>query len=272
MTGTTASSQSLGFFGSETQVRLQKLAYESRARIAETPGLFFSGRMIGIDDFDALGEAGVQTLLVEQGMLNTRLIPTAAHAPWTRRFEADNLRVDDALVLMGEAQAVRAAIAPILAAPLPEGLRLAPDLTTDDAGRFPEIQRFLVAQGLAPVYGASLAESREASTVIIEDDAGVVRAVAHTYFPHNRFSLNHRSAWGGLVAVDPALRGQGLGRIVNALMLDRAIDRLGAEHVYEIASRSNEPSRRMIESCGLSVRPDVMTSFIVPVEANQFTR
>lgn len=272
MSDSIAAHHDVGFFGTEAQIRLQRLAYEARDRIAQTPGLFFSGRVIGIDDFDALGQAGVQTLLAEQGMLNTRLITKDAHAPWTALFKADNLRVDDALVFMGEARVVREAIAPIITASLPDGLRLGKDLTHEDAHRFSYLQRFMVAHGLAPVYGASLIESNDASTIIVEDATGMVRAMAHTYFPHNRLSPHHRSAWGGLVAVDPNLRGLGIGRIVNALMLDRAIDRLGATYVYEIASHNNEPSRRMIEGCGLSLRSDLMTSFIVPLEAGRFTR
>ena len=272
MANSIAAQDNVGFFGTEMQVRLQKLAYEARGRIAETPGLFFSGRMIGIDDFDALGQAGVQTLLAEQGMLNTRLMTKDAHERWTALFEANQLRVDDALVFMGETRTVREAIASILASPLPDGLRLAKDLTHEDAQRFPDLQRFMVAHGVAPVYGASLVESNEASTIVIEDEAGMVRAIAHTYFPHNRFNPNHRNAWGGLVAVDTNLRGLGLGRIVNALMLDRAINRLGATDVYEVASRTNEPSRRMIEGCGLSLRPDLTASFIVPLDAGRFTR
>ena len=77
-------------------------------------------------------------------------------------------------------------------------------------------------------------------------------AVAHAYLPHNRFSPYEGYAWGGLVTVVERHRGkgQGLGKYLNALMVAAAFDRLGATHVYEPVSATNQPSRRMVESCG----------------------
>ena len=46
--------------------------------------------------------------------------------------------------------------------------------------------------------------------------------------------------------------------IVNAAMLRAAVDSLGVAEVYELVSATNEPSRRMVERCGLRLDPTVI--------------
>jgi len=86
------------------------------------------------------------------------------------------------------------------------------------------------------------------ATVVIVDQSGGVKATSHTYFAHNEFSPRRQTAWAGLVAVDPSMRGTGLGRYVNARSVQLAITELGAVSVYELVSPTNAASRRMFEA------------------------
>src|SRR5690606_25320366 len=105
-------------------------------------------------------------------------------------------------------------------------------------------------------------------TVIIGDEAGIV-ATAHGYMPHNTFSPYKGYAWGGLTETH---RGRGLGRFVNALMIERVFRELEASHVYELVSATNVPSRRMVEACGLSLEPTLTCGIATPHESARFTK
>ena len=78
--------------------------------------------------------------------------------------------------------------------------------------------------------------------------------------------------WGGLVAVDDAQRGKGLGRLINAMMVVAAFRDLGASHVYELVSATNEVSRRMVEACGLRHAPELVCGLATREQAARFTR
>jgi RimJ/RimL family protein N-acetyltransferase len=94
-----------------------------------------------------------------------------------------------------------------------------------------------------------------ATTIALADSDGAIIATAHAYRPHNIFSPFHDVAWGGLVAVAESQRGRKLGSYVNAMIVRAAFERLDAGRIYELASATNLPSRRMIESCGLKLEP-----------------
>lgn len=68
---------------------------------------------------------------------------------------------------------------------------------------------------------------------------------------HNRHSPFSGAAWVGLIAVDPTLRGMGLGKQVDAICNLAAVDELGASATMEFVARDNIPSRAMLEGCGL---------------------
>jgi predicted acetyltransferase len=76
----------------------------------------------------------------------------------------------------------------------------------------------------------------------------------------------------GLVSVAPDQRGQGLGALANALLVQASVNELGASHVYEMVAPDNVASRRMIESSGLVLRPDLICGVGVPQAAARLTR
>jgi RimJ/RimL family protein N-acetyltransferase len=56
------------------------------------------------------------------------------------------------------------------------------------------------------------------------------------------------------------------------MMIRAAFERLAAKRIYELASATNIPSRRMIESCGLTLVPTLKAAAVVASGAEKFTR
>ena len=74
------------------------------------------------------------------------------------------------------------------------------------------------------------------------------------------------------MAVADAQRGRGLGNYVNARMIARVFEDLGATHVYELVSAANVPSRRMVASCGLHPEPSLVCGVATANDSARFTR
>lgn len=262
-----------GFFGTEAQRALQSRTYALRDWVAATPGLYNAGRFYGVDDPDRLPWEALEQILQRDGILGLRMISTAQAERCFPKLEALGCRIDRWDIFVGEANAVDAARSAIVSRGLPDGLRIAAPLAgpeTDDTRR---LQQFTADNGLAPFPGALLVlPAPVAATIVIEDAGGQIAAAGHAYFPHNALSPFHRHAWVGLVSVAPGARGQGLGAFVNALLVRAAVRDLGASHVYEMAAPDNLPSRRMIESSGLTLNPGLLCGVGVPVAAQRFTR
>ena len=48
--------------------------------------------------------------------------------------------------------------------------------------------------------------------------------------------------------------------------------KLNASHIYELVSASNETSRRMVKSCGLSHEPRLVCAMAISRERDRYTR
>lgn len=261
-----------GFFGTEAQIALQRLTLEKRPLIDETPGLYDAGRFYGTDDPDRIGWAGIDAILHEQGMLGVRMISPAQRSAYSPGLAERGFRLDTWDTMIADAATVRPRIAAICGAGLPDGLVLAPPLTEPEGAATRRVQQFVADAGIVPFPGALLVEGPGQAGVTIADRDGAPVAFAHGCFPHNRFSPHHRSAWVGLVAVDPKARGLGLGKLANALAIRRMVEEMGAERVYELVSASNAASRRMVEACGPTVDPALICGSAVPDGQQRFTR
>lgn len=261
-----------GFFGTDAQITLQRLTLEKRALIDETPGLYSAGRFYGTDDPDRVGWDGIDAILREQGMLGLRMISPAQRSAYSPGLAERGFRFDTWDTMIAHRETIRPRIEAILAAGLPDGLALAPALTEAEGAATRRVQQFVSDAGIVPFPGALLIEAPGQASVIIADRDGNPVAFANGCFPHNRFSPHYRSAWVGLVAVDPKARGLGLGKIVNALAIRRMVEEFGAERVYELVSPSNETSRRMVEACGPTVDATLLCGSVVPDGAQRFTR
>ncbi|WP_138465429.1 GNAT family N-acetyltransferase [Poseidonocella sp. HB161398] len=262
-----------GFYGSDRQIALQRAAEADAAWISVTPGACQACRFVGCDDPGRLGWDAIRRILDRDGMIGFRLLSPAAMAEVAQRLAPDGWRVDTWNVFGASAAAARAAIAPILALPLPAGAAAALHEAGPEAPQTRALQAFMADQGLAPFSGTRLCgDGCDTRTVVIRNADGAILASAHCYLPHGPLSPHHRDAWVGLVAVDPAHRGTGLGLRANAEAIRAALDDLGAEAVHELVSAANIPSQRMMARCGLALDPGRICGIALPAADAKFTR
>lgn len=226
-----------------------------------TPGACNAVRFRGSDDPARLGWAQVFRILEEDGLMGVRMLSRDRLPELEATLAERGYRMEFWNVFTGAAQRVAAACDRVLAAPPPEGLTPVPEARRADAAFLEALRAMMSENGIVPFSSAMLAGrvGGPSALAALQDRAGRIAACAFAYFPHNRHSPHAHTAWGGLVAVDPAFRGRGLGTRVNAMMLRKAIADMGAGAIYELVSEGNTPSRRMVEGCGLTLDPDLVS-------------
>jgi Acetyltransferase (GNAT) family len=262
-----------GYFGTETQQRLQGLAEASAGFIRATRGACQTGRILGCDDPDLFGWDRIDEVLDRDGVCGFRMIGAAKAENLRSRLLERNYRLDTwDVFLAGKAEALPACQL-IVQAGLPEGLSELEPPSDPECEQTARVQSLMAACGIAPFSGSMLTgECGPAATAVIGDGSRNPVAAAHAYLPHNAFSQYHTYAWGGLVSVAEPQRGKGLGSFINARLIVTAFERLGASHVYELVSAANLPSRRMAEACGLRHEAGLVCGIAVREGEGRFTR
>lgn len=262
-----------GYFGTEIQKRLQKIAEESAGFIAATPGACQAGRMMGCDDPEMLGWDRIAEFVTRDGVCAFRLLDARQIKELKVQLARRDCRLDTWDVFIGDRERALAASQTIISAGMPDGLAEL-KMTADPDDQLTEsVQMFMAEAGIVPFSGSMLVGSvGPAATALIGNGDGTLVATAHGYLPHNVFSHFHRYAWGGLVAVSEKHRGKGLGKFINALIIRNVFERLYASHVYELVSAGDTASRRMVEACGLHHDPAFVCGIAMPVDAARFIR
>lgn len=262
-----------GYFGTDAQQRLQAQAETNAGFINATPGACQTGRTMGCDDPDRFGWDRIKEFLDRDGICGFRLLSPGEADEIRARLTGKEYRFDTWDVFLSERAAALVASKAILSRGLPDGLVELEQPTEPESAFVRHIQALMGAAGIVPFSGSLLVGAFGASTTVaVSDRDGNVVAVAHGYMPHNTHSPYHHYAWGGLVAVAEAQRGQGLGNYVNARMVVSVFRDLDATHIYELVSATNIPSRRMVAACGLELEPSLVCGVLAPVVDPRFTR
>ncbi|MCZ6860317.1 MAG: GNAT family protein [Alphaproteobacteria bacterium] len=260
------------FYGSPDQVRLQRKLHERVDWTRNTPGACNPGRFLGTDDPDALGWDFIVETLREDGAFGFRMIPIDQCADIQANLGEHGFRIDFWDVFSADAQEIIPCCGPLIDAGLPEGLSLVTKDELADQAVIAAIQSCMDRNGIVPFSGDMLSGRMCPSSMIaIKDRDEAIVATAYGYFLHNQHSSHASNAWGGLVAVDAAQRGKRLGVLVNALMVSSCVKDLEASRVHELVSEANEPSRRMVQRCGLQPDPTVRSG-IATRGKDRFTR
>jgi RimJ/RimL family protein N-acetyltransferase len=262
-----------GYFGTKIQQRLQAQAEASEGFIAATPGACQAGRTMGCDDPQEFGWERITEIIDRDGVFGFRLIDTSDAEAIRSELANRGFRFDNWEVFLADRETALGASRGLANCSLPRSYSFLPTPTDPESQQMKELQSMMADADVVPFSGSMLSGAIGNSTTILIGDAhGNVAASAHGYMPHNIHSPFHRYAWGGLVAVAEAHRGRGLGKTVNAIMIDHVFRNLGASHIYELISASNIPSRRMLEACGLRLEPTLTCGIATPYESRRFTK
>jgi RimJ/RimL family protein N-acetyltransferase len=262
-----------GFFGSDMQQRLQAEAEARTDYIKVTPGACQTGRMFGCEDVDRLGWDVPEAVLHRDGFCGFRMIPIGKAEELGSRLGERGFQLDLRDVFTADRQRALPISEEIVRKGRPDGLREL-EMPTEPAGDYTRrIQSLMADAGVVPFSGSLLTgRLGPATTVVVGDSTGAMVAAAHGHLPHNSFRRYHGHGWGGLVAVAEEVRGRGLGSYVNARMIVAVFRDLATDHIYEVVSATNKPSRRMVETCGLELDPTVVCGIASRRGTARFTR
>ncbi|MGX1501169.1 hypothetical protein ACSSV1_006238 [Labrenzia sp. MBR-25] len=247
------------YYGTDQQIRLQKIVDERTNWCAETKGAVNGGRFLGTDDYDALGWDRVIELIKDHGAFTFRMIPVETLDEFKNNLSKHDIRFDSWNVFSADSDKIEKHAKPLTQASLPDGYTLINEDELSDVAVVSEIQECMSRSGVVPYTGRLLAGlSVPSVTIAIRDDCGKIVGTAFGYYPYNQYSRWSSTAWGGLVSIDESQRGKRLGLLINALMVWGCVEKLGAQAVQEYAAATNEPSRRMIERSGLRLDPSIV--------------
>ncbi|SFL50377.1 GNAT family N-acetyltransferase [Shimia aestuarii] len=239
------------FYGSLEIQQLQAAQDAQVAELANVAGAVVHARVFSSDDPEALGWSRLREIMADQGRITLRGVDSATIERAKEELSgfAPSLHFWD--LFMADARTIRDVCGPIVAQGIPEPLARVPDdLLTPEKIR--EVQVFLTDQGVSPFSTNALrGDLFPAKLAVLEHGDGRIGAAGFAAMTHNRHSVFADAAWVGLIAVDPDLRGLGLGKTIDAICNLIAVEELGAKHTMEFVATDNVPSRAMLESCGL---------------------
>lgn len=243
------------YYGDAQSQALQRRADEGVEPARNMPGVVMHARAFSVDDTDAAGWQVLRERLSQEGMviLRAATLDQIAQAETKLADLTSSQHVWN--FHYGDADSVNAASRPIADTALPPGLELTRP-TTD--AELHQAQAFMAQQGIAPFSKPALKGAFLPTVFLALSDADSKSIVATglAAMPHNRFSPWHKTAWVGLIAVDPDRRGLGLGKVINAHTALAALDALNANGVMEFVGPTNQASARMVTSCGCPSDPN----------------
>lgn len=259
------------YYGEPRIQALQRARDEQVAELVDLPGAVVHARTFSSDNPAALGWDYLRRVMSDEGMVTLRGVDEATVEIAEKELSEFSPKLHVWDLYMADARTIQQICGKIVETGLPDDLSRVPDdeLT---AQKVREIQSFLADQGISPFSAdALLGKLFPARLIALQTSEGQIVSVGFAAMTHNRNSPFHKSAWVGLIAVDPALRGRGLGKYMDALCNLAAITELGAESTMEFVAQDNAPSRAMLESCGLR-QLDGKTVVMFSTSADRITR
>ncbi|MCU9840583.1 GNAT family N-acetyltransferase [Ruegeria sp. WL0004] len=259
------------YYGEPKIQALQQARDEQVAELLDLPGAVIHARTFSSDDPAALGWHYLRRIMSDEGLVTLRGADAATIARAKTELSSFDPKLHVWDLFMADAQTIRDVCGKIIDVALPEGLtRVDDEELTPQKAR--EIQTFLSDQGVSPFSTDTLlGQLFPARLIALQNAEAKIVAAGFAAMTHNRHSPFFRSAWVGLVAVDPALRGLGLGKYMDALCNLVAVDELGAISTMEFVAQDNAPSRAMLESCGLK-QVDARSVVMFSISADRITK
>lgn len=239
------------YYGEPRIQALQQARDEQVAELLDLPGAVIHARTFSSDDPAALGWDYLRKIMSDEGLVTLRGADAATIETAKTELGSFDPKLHVWDLFSADAETIRDVCGKIVDVARLEGLiRVGDEELTQQKAR--EIQAFLADQGVSPFStDALLGKLFPARLIALQNANGKIVAAGFAAMTHNRHSPFYSSAWVGLIAVDPALRGLGLGKYMDALCNLAAVTELGAGSTMEFVAQDNAPSRAMLESCGL---------------------
>jgi len=211
------------------------------AAVRGVPGFVLSPRLPVIYDIGAHVWPLAATLARENGALGIALVARAPAEAAVRAHLGPGWNLSYWDSYDGAADTLLSRAATGVARGLPDGLTVS-DLSPDGDADCLDVMALNRACGVSPNPPAALkGRITESHTVLIRDGQGALRASATAQMMFPDASPHRGKAFIGLISVDPALRGHGLGHRVTAHLLARSQPALGWRSATAWVAPDNPP-------------------------------
>lgn len=263
------------FFGSESQVIVQKRYYRLWPYLKAHPRLSFVGRAIGIDDPTLDEIEDLAGLAIELGFLAMAFTRATVADELRFALEERGLKVGIWQHLVSN-EMTESSCRQAAASPLPfaeyQIARISPATRPEQVIRFQELmQRCGVAS--LPGYILRGQEIPTVAEMIIAPGDEVV-ATGAGIFRHNPGGPYGKAAHVGFLATEQGQRGRGFARLLLARIIVACFEEYAAEFVHTGVRPDNVPSQRVCRNCGLEDSGMYLLGVINPqtAEKAEFTR
>jgi GNAT superfamily N-acetyltransferase len=237
-------------FGDDTDRHVQQLLLEHADEIASTPDLVSRGNRISLIG-NGYRSTNQLTDLVRRFERVIAWVRPVDLPEIGRRYETG---LSSFLLFRGSDECIERCSA-IVGETDPRELELQVEPIDRDAA--PELvraaQELCVISSLPPQCGRYLRGlAGEVVTLALLDRAGKLVATGYAICDSNGGD-EYRGWWFPAgIAVNPAWRGRGIGRYMNALLIDHVARHHSARVIHEAVGHTNFASQAMLSSCGLA--------------------
>ena len=255
------------FAGSVAGRQAQAVILARREEIAATPGMVSRGTRVSVLD---ASERSPEDLVDIARRFGSAIMFVGRHQAdhYRQRIIAAGLSTGSFLIY-ASSDAAFARSRALVAERLPEqfGLRQRRIDLTSPGDLIAKAQQLLEACGLPALPGYFLRGRTQANlTLALLDPADAIVGIAVAMDEASAGPAYIGWYFPASVAVAKSWKGKGLGRWLNAAVIDLARREGGAVHVQEGVSPTNSVSRRMIEGCGLILNEEI-TAVLASAEA-----
>ena len=255
------------FAGSVAGRQGRAMILARREEIAATPGMVSRGTRVTVLD---ASERSPEVLVDIARRFGSAIMVVSRHQAdhYRQRVIAAGLSTGSFLIY-ASSDAAFARSRGLVAERLPEqlGLRQRRIVLSSPGDLIAKAQQLLEACGLPALPGYFLRGRTQANlTLALLDPADAVVGIAVAMDDASAGPAYIGWYFPASVAVAKSWKGKGLGRWLNAAVIDLARREGGAVHVREGVSPTNSVSRRMIEGCGLALNEEI-TAVLASAEA-----
>lgn len=244
------------FFGTDAQQAQLRKGRALFDLIRDDPAFSYYGRAVGM--VRPLNETPdrIARLIALQGSASFTDITGAEAAALVPSLEARGLSVTHYDCLEGADSALAAADATLATRALPDDIRVH-EIDADAPEDWPELlAEVSLGCGILPIAGSVLRGlTRPGLGLVAVDAAGrPVSCAAAAAYAHPDHPIYGTQAWWGMLATDPARRGQKLALILGAMTMRRMQERFGFARFMTGVQPGNAASESVCHALGLTAR------------------
>lgn len=240
-------------FGNDQQQALLRRGRSMARLLCGDPRFTYYGRTVGLaspedGDVDTLAE-----LTRVQGNSNFASVPEAQAEDIEQALSARGLVPVHYARWQGGRAVLDAARAAVAAHAVPGDLEIHMLDKSTDTARMAAFAKMSLACGVLPPVGEVLRGlGTPALCLIVTDPSGrVVSCAASAAFAHADHPRLGRQAWWGMLATDPARRGQRLALILGAMVIEKMHDRFGFADFFTGVEPGNTGSEAVCARMGM---------------------